>query len=232
MSLYEEDWDDVKIREFENLLSDYNQNLDYIKSCIPNIQWNSESNKKEFIRIYNEVLNADGKSWNRVYVRHNNYRRYRTNRKSIILQICDVLGGLKNNKDTNYQGIFKYFNDRLANVKLYDNTDLSDRKFNLDDAWLKKHLNGIMDDLKDSAVFNSGAIDGRDIFKVFHVYVKCRKLAYAIFNLMTSNSDYNGYDKWHNRFIDYCDANLNNRQLEQLINAVDSENQFEEVDDY
>lgn len=232
MSLYEEDWDDVKIREFENLLSDYNQNLDYIKSCIPNIQWNSESNKKEFMRIYNEILNADGKSWNRVYARHNNYRRYRTNRKSIILQICDVLGGLKNNKDTNYQGIFKYFNDRLANVKLYDNTDLTNRKFNLDDVWLKKHLNDIMDDLKDSAVFNSGAIDGRDIFKVFHVYVKCRKLAYAIFNLMTSNSDYNGYDKWHNRFVDYCDATLNDRQLELLINAVDAENQFEEVDDY
>ena len=232
MSLYEEDWDDVKIREFENLLSDYNQNLDYIKSCIPNIQWNSESNKKEFMRIYNEVLNADGKSWNRVYARHNNYRRYRTNRKSIILQICDVLGGLKNNKDTNYQGIFKYFNDRLANVKLYDNTDLKNRKFNLDDAWLKKHLNEIMDDLKDSAVFNSGAIDGRDIFKVFHVYVKCRRLAYAIFNLMTSNSEFNGYDKWHNKFIDYCDANLNDRQVEQLINAVDSESQFEDVDDY
>lgn len=232
ISLYEEDWDDVKIREFENLLSEYNQNLDYIKSCIPNIQWNSDANKKEFMRIYNEVLNADGKSWNRVYARHNNYRRYRTNRKSIILQICDVLGGLKANKDVNYQGIFKYFNDRLANVKLYDNTDLRDRKFNLDDAWLKKHLNEIMDDLKDSAIFNSGAIDGRDIFKVFHVYVKCRKLAYAIFNLMTSNSEYNGYDKWHNRFVDYCDATLNDRQLELLINAVDAENQFEEADDY
>jgi len=71
-----------------------------------------------------------------------------------------------------------------------------------------------MDDLKDSAAFASGAIDGRDIYKVFHVYVKCRKLAYAIFNLMTSNSEFNGYGKWHNRFIDYCDATLNDRQLE------------------
>jgi hypothetical protein len=49
---------------------------------------------------------------------------------------------------------------------------------------------------------------------------------------MTSNSDYNGYDKWHNRFIDYCDATLADKQLEFLINAVDAENQFEEVDDY
>lgn len=231
-TLYEDTWNETTENQFENLLSEYNKNLDQLKSELPSVEWHSEKLKSEFMKKFNEVLIEDANSWNRVYARHTNYLRYRTNRKTIILQICDVLGGLKSNKDVNYLGIFKYFNDKLANIKLYDNTNITDRKFNLNDDWLKKHLNKIMDDLKDSAVFNSGAIDGRDIFKVFHVYVKCRRLAYAIFNLMTSNSKYNGYDKWHNRFIDYCDATLADKQLEFLINAVDAENQFEEVDDY
>ena len=49
---------------------------------------------------------------------------------------------------------------------------------------------------------------------------------------MVSNNNVNGYDKWHNRFIDYCDATLNKGQMEILINATDTENQFIEADDY
>ena len=49
---------------------------------------------------------------------------------------------------------------------------------------------------------------------------------------MVSNNNVNGYEKWHNRFIDYCDATLNKAQMEILINATDTENQFIEADDY
>ncbi len=49
---------------------------------------------------------------------------------------------------------------------------------------------------------------------------------------MVSNNDVNGYEKWHNRFIDYCDATLSKPQMEMLINATDTENQFIEADDY
>lgn len=49
---------------------------------------------------------------------------------------------------------------------------------------------------------------------------------------MVSNNNINGYEKWHNRFIDYCDATLSKGQIEMLINATDTENQFVEADDY
>lgn len=231
-SLYEEDWNDVKINEFENLLEIYNTNLKYIKDNISSIEWKSEVIKKQFMHIYNDIIINDANSWNRIYARHNNYKRYRSNRKTIILQIADILGGAKNTNGKNYADIFKYFNNKCANIKLYDNSNIADKKDVLS-FWLKPKLDEVMDDLKDLGVFGGlNSIDAVDIFKVFRLYVKCRKLAYAIFNLMTSNSEFNGYDRWHNKFIDYCDASLNDRQLEQLINAVGAEGQFEEVDDY
>lgn len=229
-TLYEDDWTETTINQFEELLQKYNDNLEKLQSMLPSIEWKSDVIKHEFMKVYKELIKADADSWNRVYARHNNYLRYRTNRRSIITQIADIIGGVKNTKDANYQDIFKYFNERCANIKLYDNSNKLEKKDVLS-TWLKPHLNEVMDDMKDRGIFN-GSVDSVDIFKVFKIYVKCRKLAYAIFNLMTSNSEYNGYNKWHNRFIDYCDANLNDKQIEQLMNAVDSENQFEEVDDY
>lgn len=229
-TLYEDTWTETTVNKFEELLEKYNTNLSQIQSMLPTIEWKSEAIKHEFMKVYKELIKADADSWNRVYARHNNYLRYRTNRRSIITQIADIIGGVKNTKDANYQDIFKYFNNKCADIRLYDNSNRSERKDVLS-SWLKPHLNEVMDEMKDRGIF-SGAIDSVDIFKVFRIYVKCRKLAYAIFNLMTSNSEFNGYAKWHTRFIDYCDANLNDRQLEQLMNAVDSENQFEEVDDY
>lgn len=229
-TLYEDDWTETTINQFEELLQKYNDNLAQLQNMLPSIEWKSDMIKREFMKVYKDLIKADADSWNRVYARHNNYLRYRTNRRSIITQIADIIGGVKNTKDANYQDIFKYFNERCANIRLYDNSDKTDKKDYLL-KWLKPHLNEVMDDLKDRGIF-TGAIDSVDIFKVFRIYVKCRKLAYAIFNLMTSNSEFNGYNRWHNQFINYCDANLNDRQLEQLMNAVNSENQFEDVDDY
>ena len=229
-TLYEDTWTETTITKFEELLDKYNTNLSQIQSMLPSIDWKSEAIKHEFMRVYKELIKADADSWNRVYARHNNYLRYRTNRRSIISQIADIIGGVKNTKDANYQDIFKYFNNRCADIRLYDNSNKSDKQDVLS-KWLKPHLNEVMDEMKDRGIFN-GAIDSVDIFKVFRIYVKCRKLAYAIFNLMTSNSEFNGYNRWHNQFINYCDANLNDKQLEQLMNAVNSENQFENVDDY
>lgn len=245
-SLYEDDWDDSKMNEFEDQLTIYNKNLDYIKNNIQNVEWNSESIKREFTKYFNEVLNDDAKVWNRVYARHNNYLRYRSNRKSIVLQLGEILdGGFKSGKDNIDENIFKYFNNKCANERLYlpvkkiivqnkgkDYKEvLRDKKVNLSFNWFKSHLTQISNDLKDLGILK-GSVDAVYIRTIFDKYVKARKYAYAIFNLMTSNSEYNGYDKWHNKFIDYCDANLNGRQLEQLINAVGSEKQFEEVDDY
>lgn len=229
-TLYEDTWTETTVTKFEELLEKYNTNLSQIQSMLPTIEWKSEAIKREFMKVYKELIKADADSWNRVYARHNNYLRYRTNRRSIISQIADIIGGVKNTKDANYQDIFKYFNERCANIRLYDNSNKTDKKDYLL-KWLKPHLNEVMDEMKDRGIF-TGAIDSVDIFKVFKIYVKCRKLAYAIFNLMTSNSEFNGYNRWHNQFINYCDANLNDRQLEQLMNAVNSENQFEDVDDY
>lgn len=231
-TLYEDNWTEMTNNQFEDLLSEYNKNLDQLKSELPSVEWHSEKLKSEFMRIFNEVLIEDANSWNRVYARHNNYLRYRTNRKNIILQIADIIGKLKTSKECDENAIFKYFNNRCANIQLYDNSNKADKKDFLSN-WFKPNLNKIIDELRDEGLFGSGlSVDSVTISRIFHLYVKCRKLAYAIFNLMTSKSDYNGYDKWHNRFIDYCDATLADKQLEFLINAVDAENQFEEVDDY
>ena len=231
-TLYEDNWTETTNKQFEDLLSEYNKNLDQLKSELPSMEWHSEKLKSEFMRIFNEVLIEDANSWNRVYARHNNYLRYRTNRKNIILQIADIIGKLKTSKECDENAIFKYFNNRCANIQLYDNSNKADKKDFLSN-WFKPNLNKIIDELRDEGLFGSGlSVDSVTISRIFHLYVKCRKLAYAIFNLMTSKSDYNGYDKWHNRFIDYCDATLADKQLEFLINAVDAENQFEVVDDY
>lgn len=230
-TLYEDNWDETTIEKFDSLMDEYNKDYEYIKTNISNIAWKSESEKAQFMKYFKEVIEADVRSWNRVQVRNNNYLRYRTNRKSIILQICDVLGGLKSSKDVDYLGIFKYFNNKCANIKLYDNSDIKEKKDYLA-AWFKPHLNEIIDGLRDSVFMATQSIDAKDVSDVFRVYVKCRKLAYSIFNLMTSNSNVQGYTRWHTKIVDYCDASLNNNQIQQLIYAVDSENQFEEVDDY
>ena len=229
-TLYEDNWDKSTIKQFESLMDAYNKNLEYIKNNISKVEWNSESNKAQFMKLYKDIIEADAKAWNRVQVRNANYLRYRTNRKSIILQIADIIGGIKNTKEGNLQDVFRYYNNKCANIKLYDNSDKTDKKDYLA-LWFKPNLNKIMDDLLDSNII-SGSIDAVVLSRIFKVYVTCRKMAYAIFNLMTSNSEFNGYDKWHNRLIDYCDATLNDRQMEILMNAVSSEGQFEDVDDY
>lgn len=229
-TLYEDNWDDATIEKFESLLNEYNDNLKYLKDNLNSIEWQSDVTRRQFMQIFKDVVVSDAEAWNRVQVRNTNYRRYRTNRKSIILQLADIIGGLSIDKKLNQPAIFRYYNNKCAQIKLYDNTDKREKKEFLS-TWFKEHLNDIQDELRDQGILH-GSIDSVVLYRVFNLYVKCRKTAYAIFNLMTSNSEFNGFNKWHNRIIDYCDATLNDRQLEILVNAVSSEGQFEDVDDY
>ena len=231
-TLFEGDWDEVMQDKFEKLIAEYQENINYIKKSIPTIQWNSEANKAEFTKVFKEVWNADAETWKHVMARNLNYLRYRTNRKNIILQICDVIGNLKSTNKCDENAIFRYFNNRCANIKLFDNSNKADKKVVLG-LWLKPHLNQVFDELRDKHLAGNGLeTDTTDIYRIFQIYVQCREYAYKIFNMMVSNNNVNGYDKWHNRFIDYCDATLNKGQMEILINATDTENQFIEADDY
>jgi len=44
-TLYEDNWNESTEKEFEDLLSDYNKNLDQIESMLPSMEWHSPSIK-------------------------------------------------------------------------------------------------------------------------------------------------------------------------------------------
>lgn len=235
-TLYEDNWDDATCRKFDNLLETYNTNFQYVKSHVSEIEWTSNRNKQEFFDVYQNVIKMDNYSWNRVHARHNNYKLYRTNRKTLIVQICEVISKFKPKDGKDYMEVFKYFNDVCSGVPMFDNKDKNglpmshSHKPVLTD-WLKSRKMQVLDNINDLITTNV-PFDLYDIYKVFPIYVKCRILAYKISNMMVSNSKFNGWEKWHNRFYQYCNANLNRKQMEQLIQAANVEDSFENVDDY
>jgi hypothetical protein len=58
-----------------------------------------------------------------VKIRHEAYIVYRTNRKSLITQLNDVIGFVKKKHKKNNIEVFNYFNDKCAKVPLYKNTN-------------------------------------------------------------------------------------------------------------
>jgi hypothetical protein len=117
-NLYEEPWDDTTIHEFDELLKIYNDAFNYIDAHINNIKWNYIANKNKFFKIYNEIIKYDNKTFNRLKYRHENYKRYRANRKTLIIKIAKIMG-CKDTTKKKYMTILRYFNDKCANIPLY-----------------------------------------------------------------------------------------------------------------
>lgn len=230
-SLYEESWDNQVVYKFENLLEIYNKAFAYIKEHVKDIQWHNINNKNKFFKIYNDVIKADQKTFNIAKARNENYKRYRTNRKAIILQLAKIIGRNKISND-NIE-ILNYFNNKCAKIPLYDNRDAAgnvtlNNKPVLQN-WCKQNITKIDDEIADET---NNHYERSEIYKVFKIYVDARNMAFKIFNMITSKSKYNGWDKFNNLFVAYCDGKLNNAKLTELYNAAGAETEFEDVDDY
>lgn len=229
-NLYEEPWDDTTIHEFDELLKIYNDAFNYIDAHINNIKWNYIANKNKFFKIYNEIIKYDNKTFNRLKYRHENYKRYRANRKTLIIKIAKIMG-CKDTTKKKYMTILRYFNDKCANIPLYhDNVNTLVK-------WLFQENNmGIINryqaqnDIIDITGDKSYTLD--DIHQVWKIYVKARQIVFKIFNMITSNSELHGWDKWNKMLIPYCDASINDKALEDLYNDADAEDKFEYFDDY
>lgn len=233
-TLYEDSWDDSVIQNFESLLADYNTTLEDLRTLVDQYEWEDEQKKRKFFKIYHEVIEADNKAFNATKIRHDAYLTYRSKRKSIIKFLCDACGIVRR-KGKNYPELFDYFNKACAKVKLYDNMDneggISAVHTPVLKYWLQHRLGTVLHEINNSvSIIDTYTED--DLKTVFAKYVHCREMAYAIFNMITSTNEVNGYKKYHNILDAYCNAELNDKQYERLYQAVQDEDEFMPSDDY
>ena len=102
-TLYEDSWDDSVIQNFESLLAEYNTTLEDLRSFVDQYEWEDEQKKKNFFRIYHNVIEADNKAFNATKIRHDAYLTYRSKRKSIIKFLCDACGIVRRKGKKNLQ---------------------------------------------------------------------------------------------------------------------------------
>jgi hypothetical protein len=76
--------------------------------------------------------------------------------------------------------------------------------------WLQHRLGTVLHEINNSvSIIDTYTED--DLKTVFAKYVHCREMAYAIFNMITSTNEVNGYKKYHNILDAYCNAELNDK---------------------
>ena len=233
-TLYEDSWDNDVIQKFESLLNDYNTVLMELDTLVKDYTWEDEQMKKEFFKIYHEVIEEDNKSFNAAKIRHDAYLTYRSKRKSIIKFICDSCGIVRR-KGKNYPELFDYFNRECSKVKLYDNMDteggITATRTPVLRYWLQRRMGNILSDVNTSVSIQDTYTED-EIKMVFGRYVHCREMAYAIFNMITSTNEINGYKKYHNILDAYCNAELTDKQYERLYQAVQDDMDFMPSDDF
>ena len=228
--LYEE-WDEYQVNKFENLLEQYNSTLDEIKEILPNVKWESEEKRVEFMKGYFALIEEDNRSFNLVKIRHDAYLTYRTNRKSLVTQLNNVIGLVKTKKGKNLAEVFDYFNNKCAKIPLYAYDNEKHVVGETLNDWLTNHSTEALNEINESPSIEAD-YGKEEIFPIYRKYVYCRKMVFAIFNMITSSSKLNGYDKWHNIVDGYCEAELIDKQMQKLYYAANSEDDFIPTDDY
>lgn len=235
-SLYEDNWDNNIIHEFDIQLEIYNNNVNTLKEMAPSIPWSKQENKKKWYDTYYNLIVEDNKIFNLVKIRHEAYLVYRTNRKAIIKQLNEVVGFVKTKNNKKLTEVFDYFNNACAKIKMYDNRNAKGEVTATNNnsvlyKWFFENKSNVTADINDSpSVEDIYSIE--ECAKIFIKYIKCRQSVFNIFNMITSSSEINGYEKWHNILDIYCQGDLTNAQLEKLYNASNNENDFLPVDDY
>lgn len=222
-SLYD-NWDADTIDIFNNYMDEYNFYIDQLNELIPKIEWKSIEARKEFLTGYYKVLKEDNTVFNLIKVRHEYYLIYRTNRKSLILQLCERLGLVKAKSGKNNLEVFIFLNNNLSSIPLQD------KNGNTLKNYFSNNVNKLVKQINESNSIESH-YDKQEVQKIFQQYEHCRKMVFAIFNMITSSSEINGYKKWKNIIDSYCNADVKDTQLERLYNAANTES-FEDIDDY
>lgn len=232
-TLYEDTWTNSIIQKFEDLLDEYNIYMDALEVGFKNYTWKSEEAKRNFYIVYKEVLLADKEAYNATKIRHDAYLTYRSKRKSIIKFLCDACGIVRR-KGKNFPEVFDFFNNTCSKIPLYDNRvadGVSSTKKPVLKNWLQDNKFRVMEEINNSVSIQDQYTEN-EIKMVFSKYVHCRDMAYAIFNMITSTNEINGYKKYHTILDSYCNAELSDKQLERLYQAVQDENEFIPSDDY
>lgn len=234
-SLYEDNWDDHIIKKFEMLLNEYTESLKVLDELVPQIPWKNPNNKVVWLKKYNEVIKTDEKSFRLVKIRHDAYKTYRGFRKILISRLNHVMGWASSSID---EKVFEYFNDNCANVPLYSNKDEEGNITYRQDPnlfnWVRSQLGSLTDDINRKLRIQP-QYDQNDVLDIFRYYVEARKGVFAIFNMLTSTSDVNGYDKWHNYLEGYITNDtrvVNDKNLKTMYSNTKIDDSFIPKDDY
>lgn len=234
-TLYADDWDEHTVRAFSEALDEYSRNVELIQEWLPSINWTDLQKRDAFLKRFKETLLDDKFSYNLLKVRHDAYLVYRTNRKSLISQLNDVVGFVKQKANKNNKEVFNWFNDRCAKIPMYDNKNsdgqVTVNKYPVLRDWFLSNRVNITDEINDDMKIESH-YEQSECLQIFKKYVQCRQAVFNIFNMITSKSNINGYQKWHNVLDAFCEADIKDIQLEKLYNAANSENDFITTDDY
>lgn len=234
-NLYNENWDETTIKSFNSLLGKYDEYVAQIREWMPEIKWSNAAQKEQFMNVFNSVFEEDAEVYKLIKIRNEAYLTYRTNRKSLVWQLNEVIGFVKSKGGKNNKEVFKWFNNRCAKMPLYDNRDTEGRVtvhvYPVLSKWFYEHKAEITDEIN-HAMEIEDHYDQNECNQIFMKYVQCRKAVFAIFNMLTSRSEVNGYKKWHNVLDAYCEADIRDPQLEKLYNAATSENDFMPTDDF
>lgn len=234
-TLYEDTWDSSVIEKFEELLSVYNDGIKEVDKFLASYVWADPAKKASFMKIYKEIIQADNIAFNAARVRHDAYLTYRSKRKTIITLLNDACG-IVYKKGKNFPQVLDYFNNKCAKIPLYDNhNDKGEAtviRTSVLTNWIKPNMSEVFSEIN-ANISIADRYTREEIEGVFAKYVHCRESAYAIFNMITSTNEVNGYKKYHNLLDSYCNADLSVKQLKRLYLAVrDEQDEFVPSDDY
>lgn len=230
-TLYEDSWDDNAIKQFEDALYAYDKNVKLLDEIIPKIEWSDEKAKQSFMETYQNVLKDDLELYQLSKLRHDLYLTYRTNRKSLISHLNDVIGIVRNKVGKQYTEVLEYFNDECAKVPLYKHNGSYLHKSMVLNNWFNKQGQTVTEKINDSLRISS-KYQVSECYDVFRGYVKLRYAVFSIFNMITSNNRINGYNKWKNIVESYCSNTLKDIQLRTLYQSLGAELDFVKNDTF
>src|SRR5574344_1921325 len=115
-NLYDDHWEDNgKEKEFNDLLTKYNEASSLIEQNILIYPWDSKEQKENYLKVYYEVLKEDKDVFNAIARRHIYFWDF-YHYKGVIIQQFNKAIGLVSNKNI---PILTYYIDNLDNIPLY-----------------------------------------------------------------------------------------------------------------
>jgi len=236
-----EDWDDNQEYKFQKFITIYKEKIDYLDEVLKDYKWNNDMSRARFYDLRENVIMHDYNSYVRIIMRHSNYLRYRSNRIGLVNALTKVIGMPTLAGRKNAENLFKFISRHCDNYPLYNYEVIKKKssKFALPansviilEDILTDHRKEILDKINGSPDAGGVFYEIKDFNDVASYYTRCRKAIYQIFNMFVSNRKHNGYNKWQNYFLPFCDNEISIATLEKLYNAATSNSTYDKADDY